>query len=136
MKYLIIGLGNFGRALAEELTTIGHEVIGIDSNEKRVDEIKDKISLAYIMDITEYNALKALPLKNIDCAIVAIGSSIDSSLRAVAMLKEQSVNKIYARALDETHYQILKAMNIDKIFIPEAFAAQILARNWTVMQKH
>ena len=127
MKCLISGLGCFGRTLAEALTDKGHDVIGVDSNEHRVEEVKDRISVAYIMDATERVALKELPLGEIDCAIVAIGQSMDFSLRAVAALKELSVGKIYARALDQTHLSILRAMNIQKIFIPESFAARIFA---------
>lgn len=58
MKCLIIGLGCFGRTLAEALTDKGHDVIGVDSNEHRVEEVKDRISVAYIMDATERVALK------------------------------------------------------------------------------
>lgn len=128
MKYLIIGLGNFGKTLAVELSDIGHEVIGIDINEHAVDSIKDRISLSYIMDATDGFSLRSLPLNEIDCAIVAIGQSMDFSLRAVAALKELSVKNIYARALDDTHRSILKAMDIKKIFIPESYAAKILAQ--------
>lgn len=131
MKYLIIGLGNFGKTLAEELIDKGHEVIGVDNNEHIVDNIKDRISLAYILDTTERSSLKALPLDEIDCAIVAIGQSMDSSLRTVAALKELSVKRIYARALDETHQSILGAMNIEKIFIPECYAARIFAEKFS-----
>lgn len=127
MKYLIIGLGNFGKTLAETLTDKGHDVIGVDYSEHRIDDIKDRISVAYIMDATERTALRALPLDEIDCAIVAIGQNMDHSLRTVAALKELSVNKIYARALDDTHRSILHAMNIQKIFIPETYAARIFA---------
>ena len=128
MKHLIIGLGNFGRTLAEELTDNGNEVIGIDNDERVVEEIKDRISLAYIMDATETYALRALPLDEIDCAIIAIGQSMEHSLRTVAALKELSVKNIYARALDNTHKSILKAMNIKKIFIPECYAARLFSR--------
>ncbi len=129
MKYLIIGLGSFGRTLAEALTDKGHDVIGVDSNEHRVEEIKDRISVAYIMDATECIALRELPLDEIDGFIVTIGQSMDSSLRIVANLKELSVGKIYARALDRTHLSILKTMNIQMIFIPESYAARIFADN-------
>lgn len=131
MKYLIIGLGNFGKTLALELTDKGHDVIGIDSKEQRVEEIKDRIDIAYIMDTTEYDALKTLPLKEIDCVIVAIGKSMDCSLRTIAALKELNVPKIYARALDKTHQSILKAMEIQTIFLPEVYAARIFAQRLT-----
>lgn len=127
MKYLVIGLGNFGSTLACKLTDMGHEVIGVDSKEHNVEEIKDKISVAYIMDATEKFALKSLPLDDIDGAVVAIGQSMDCSLRTVAALKELKVAHVYARALDLTHLSILRAMNINKVFIPERYAAESMA---------
>lgn len=127
MKYLVIGLGNFGSTLASKLTDMGHEVIGVDNKANHIEDIKDKISVAYIMDATEKAALRNLPLDDIDYAIVAIGQSMDCSLRTVAALKELKVAHIYARAIDLTHRSILRAMNIQKIFIPESFAATIIA---------
>lgn len=131
MKYIVIGLGNFGTTLACRLTDMGHEVIGVDSNEHRIDDIKDRISVAYIMDATEKVALKSLPLDEVDCVIVSIGQSMDCSLRIVAILKELKVKLIYARALDLTHKSILTAMNIQKIFIPESMAAEIIAAQFS-----
>lgn len=127
MKCLIIGLGNFGKTLAEELTDKGHEVIGVDANEQRVDEVKDRISVAYIMNATEPLVLKALPLDEMDCAIVAVGQDMEHSLRVVAALKELKVPRIYARAIDSVHMSILRAMNIQKIFMPECYAARLFA---------
>lgn len=134
MKYIVIGLGNFGTTLACRLTDMGHEVIGVDSNEHRIDDIKDRISVAYIMDATEKVALRSLPLDDVDCVIVSIGQSMDCSLRIVAILKELSVKLIYARALDLTHKSILKAMNIQKIFIPESMAAEIIAEEFSTQE--
>ena len=127
MKYLVIGLGNFGSTLAATLTDMGHYVIGVDNNEHCIEEIKDRIDLAYIMDATERASLRSLPLDEIDCVIVAIGQSMDNSLRAVASLKELNVTNIIARALDTTHSSILRAMDINKILIPESYAARIFA---------
>ena len=106
---------------------MGHSVIGVDSNEHCIEEIKDRIDLAYIMDATERVSLRSLPLDEIDYVIVAIGQSMDSSLRAVASLKELKVKNIIARALDTTHSSILRAMDIKKILIPESYAARIFA---------
>lgn len=127
MKYLVIGLGNFGSTLAATLTDMGHSVIGVDCNEHRIEDIKERIDLAYIMDATERASLRSLPLDEIDCVIVAIGQSMDSSLRAAASLKELKVTNIIARALDTTHSSILRAMDINKILIPESYAARIFA---------
>ena len=127
MKYLIIGLGNFGRTLAEELTDLGHEVIGVDTMEQRTDLVKDRISVTYILDATDAVGLRSLPLNQIDQAIVAIGQSMDYSLRVVAALKEQRVPNIAARAIDQVHRAILHAMGITQIFIPETYAARTIA---------
>lgn len=130
MKYLIIGLGNFGSTLACKLTDMGHDVIGVDSKEHNVEEIKDKISVAYIMDATDRLDLRTLPLDDIDCAVVAIGQSMDHSLRSVAALKELNVTHIFARAIDSTHLSILRAMNIENVFIPERYAAEQIAEQF------
>jgi trk system potassium uptake protein TrkA len=127
MKYLVIGLGNFGKTLAQTLTDNGHEVIGVDQQTRNIEQIKDRIAFSYIMDATDPLALRSLPLADIDCTIVAIGQSMDQSLRTVAALKQLKVENIYARALDTTHQSILEAMNISKIFIPESYAARLFA---------
>lgn len=127
MRYLIIGLGTFGRRLAEELTDNGHDVVVVDSNRHRVEYIKERVSVAYIMDASEKEALKSLPLAEFDCAVVTIGRSMESSLRTVAALKQLGVKKIYARAVDHTHKSILVAMEIHKIFIPESYSARIFS---------
>ncbi|MDO4736407.1 MAG: NAD-binding protein [Bacteroidia bacterium] len=131
MKYLVIGLGNFGSTLACKLTDMGHDVIGVDSCENRIEEIKERISVSYIMDATEKAALRSLPLDDIDYVVVATGQSMDASLRIVAALKEFGVEYVFARALDLTHKSILEAMHIKKIFIPESFAAGIIADKLT-----
>lgn len=125
MKYLVIGLGNFGRTLAEELTKRGDDVIGTDVLEQRVEDIKELIAVSYIMDATDYAALKTLPLSDIDAVIVTIGHSMSASLRAVAALKKIGVKSLYVRAIDSIHLSILDAMNIDNIFIPESYAARL-----------
>ena len=66
MKYIIIGLGNYGGVLAEELSVLGHEVIGVDTNEHRVDVLKDKIATSFIIDATDEQSLSVLPLKDVD----------------------------------------------------------------------
>lgn len=120
-------MGNFGKTLAQTLTDNGHEVIGVDQQTRNIEQIKDRIAFSYIMDATDPLALRSLPLADIDCTIVAIGQSMDQSLRTVAALKQLKVENIYARALDTTHQSILEAMNISKIFIPESYAARLFA---------
>ena len=128
MKYIIIGLGNYGGVLAEELSVLGHEVIGVDTNEHRVDVLKDKIATSFIIDATDEQSLSVLPLKDVDVVIVAIGENFGASVRVVALLKKKGVKHIYARAVDDVHKTVLEAFNLDSILTPEKEAARSLVR--------
>ena len=80
MKYIIIGLGNYGHVLAEELSALGHEIIGADISESRVDSIKDKVATAFVIDATDEQSLSVLPLNSVDIVIVAIGENFGASI--------------------------------------------------------
>ena len=128
MKYIIIGLGNYGHVLAEELSVLGHEVIGADISESRVDSIKDKVATAFVIDATDELSLAVLPLNSVDIVIVAIGENFGASIRAVALLKQKKVQHIYARAIDAVHRSVLEAFNLEKILTPEEDAARSLVQ--------
>ena len=128
MKYIIIGLGNYGHVLAEELSVLGHEVIGADISESRVDSIKDKVATAFVIDATDELSLAVLPLNSVDIVIVAIGENFGASIRVVALLKQKKVQHIYARAIDAVHRSLLEAFNLEKILTPEEDAARSLVQ--------
>ncbi|MFI3321585.1 MAG: TrkA family potassium uptake protein [Rikenellaceae bacterium] len=129
MKYIVIGLGNYGSILAEELTILGHEVIGVDKNHSKVEQIKDKISTSFVLDSTDEQVLSILPLKAVDVVIVAIGKSFGESIKSVALLKKSGVKHIYARATDLMHKSVLEAFSLDKILLPEKVAARSLVKS-------
>ncbi|WP_455674940.1 potassium channel family protein [Phocaeicola sp.] len=128
MKYIIIGLGNYGGVLAEELSLLGHEVIGVDMSEHHVDALKDKIATSFIINATDEQSLSVLPLKDVDVVIVAIGENFGASVRVVALLKKKGVKHIYARAVDDVHKTVLEAFNLDCILTPEKDAARSLVQ--------
>lgn len=128
MKYIIIGLGNYGRVLAEELSALGHEVIGADNIESRVESIKDKIATAFVIDATDEQSLSVLPLNSVDVVIVAIGENFGASIRVVALLKQKKVKHIYARSIDPVHRAVLEAFSLEKILTPEEDAARSLVQ--------
>lgn len=128
MRYLIIGLGIYGANLAVDLTAMGHEVIGADSDSTLVEALKDKISTAYIIDSTDEAALSVLPLKTVDLVIVAIGENFGASVKTVALLRKLGVKNIYARAVDEIHETILQGFKVNRILTPEQRAARELTR--------
>ncbi|MCK9339339.1 MAG: TrkA family potassium uptake protein [Bacteroidales bacterium] len=126
MKIIVIGLGNYGRCLAEELSALGHEIVGVDNNEHRVNLVKDKLAVSYIINVEEEEALTVLPFSSADMVFVCIGENFGASLRVVSLLKKLNVRHIYARAIDATHKSILEAFDIDKILAPEEEAARNL----------
>ncbi len=128
MKYIVIGLGNYGQVLAKELTALHHEVIGVDSNPANVELVKDFISTSFILDATNEQSLSILPLRSVDVVIVAIGEAFGASVKTVALLKKNQVKRIYARALDKVHSSVLEAFNVDMILTPEYDAARSLTR--------
>lgn len=119
MKFTIIGLGNYGKSLAVELTSLGHEVIGADTKANTVDSVKNSIATAYTIDATDPVSLSALPLQSMDIVIVAIGENFGASVKIVALLKQMGVKTIFARAIDDIHKAILEAFNISRILTPE-----------------
>ena len=128
MKYIIIGLGNNGHVLSEEISALGHEVIGADISSARVDSLTDKIATAFVINATDEHALSILPLNTVDVVIVAIGENFGASIRVVALLKQHKVKHIYARAIDAVHRSVLEAFELERILTPEEDAARGLVR--------
>lgn len=127
MTYIIIGLGNFGVALAERLTAMGHEVIGVDTDMNRVEEYKNTIGSTICLNVTEATALKVLPLDDADEVIVTIGELVSDSVLSVALLKQHGVKRLVARASNKLHRTILEAIGVDDVIMPEAQAAEEFA---------
>lgn len=128
MKYIVIGLGNFGLSLAEKLTKMGNEVIGIDSSLSKVESVKERISHAICMDATDEYTMGGLPFKDTDVVIVAIGEDKGANIMATAMVKKLHSNRIISRAIDPLHETILEAMDVHTIVHPEEETAERWAK--------
>ena len=131
MKFIIIGLGNFGSSLAIKLTHLGHEVIGVDKQIGKVENIKDLITNAICMDCRHQDAVKNLPLKNTDAVIVCIGEDEGANLLTTALLKNMKVPRLISRSLSPIHETILDSMGINEIVRPEEEAAERWAMKLT-----
>ena len=125
MNYLIIGLGNFGVALATRLTTMGHDVCGVDADMRIVEEYKSQISTTMCVNIIDQVSIKALPLDDADAVIVALGNHIGESIVIVSLLKQAGVKHIVARAVNPMHRTILETIGVDEVIIPEQMTADI-----------
>lgn len=128
MKYIIIGLGNFGSSLAQKLTQQGNEVIGIDTDMRKVDAFKEQISHTICMDATDEYTVSGLPLMETDVFIVAIGENQGSNVMCTALLKILKVKRIISRAIDPLHEKILQAIGVDEIVHPEEETAERWSR--------
>lgn len=124
MKIIVIGLGYFGKSVAERLSEVGHEVICIDNRMSNIESIKDSVSAAFVMDATDIVALSCVPVKDADMCMVTIGEDLGASVRTVALLKKLGAKHIFARASDPVHRSIMDAFNVDRIIMPEDDSAK------------
>jgi trk system potassium uptake protein TrkA len=124
MKYIIIGLGNFGASLAEKLTEMGNEVIGVDISMSKVEAIKDRITHAINLDSTDIAAVSNLPLKETDIVIVGIGEDKGANIMATALMKQLHVKRLISRAVSPLQEMVLEAMGVDEIIHPEEETAE------------
>ena len=128
-SYVVIGLGRFGRTLARQLCKLGAEVLAMDVNNDLVQQVADEVTHAVVGDGQDKDVLRALGVRDFDCAIVAIGRNLAASVLTVMNLQELEVPHIICKAHDETHSRVLKKLGVNKVVIPEQENAARLARS-------
>ena len=116
---LLIGLGRFGRHMAEKLRELRHEVLAVDRNEQRVNEILPLVTNAQIGDSTSEQFIESLGVRNFDLCVVAIGDDFQSSLETTALLKEHGAPFVLARASRDVHAKFLLRNGADDVIYPE-----------------
>ena len=128
MKFIIVGLGNFGASLAEKLTRQGNEVIGEDARMEKVTALKDKISHTICLDATDEEVVSSLPLKNTDIVMVCIGEDQGMNIMATAMFKNLGVKRLISRSINSLHENVLRAIGVSEIVRPEEETAERWAK--------
>lgn len=132
MKIIVLGLGNFGMALASYLAESNNEVIAADIDMERVDMIKDKVSHAVALDVTHENAYNALPLKHTDLAIVAVGQDNGVNIKATAIIKKLTDARVVSRSSSSIEDTIFEAMGVDQVIHPEQEYAERLTKKFNL----
>ncbi|MBL7663604.1 MAG: TrkA family potassium uptake protein [Bacteriovoracaceae bacterium] len=127
MIVAVIGLGTFGAKTASRLFEKGAEVIAIDSNVELVEKIKDRVTHAVCIDVTDERAARTINISDCDVAIVAIGDNIEMSILSVAMLRKLGVGRVIARATDKLHEHVLKEIGASEIIKVEEEMGEIIA---------
>ncbi len=118
-QVVVIGLGRFGSSLARTLFETGHEVLGLDTDLKRVEDAADFTTQAAQMDATDEEALREVGVRNFDIGVVAIGSDLKSSILVTLLLKRLGMKMVVSKALDELHGEILEKVGADRVVYPE-----------------
>jgi trk system potassium uptake protein TrkA len=127
MKFIVFGLGNYGASLSSKLVVLGHEVIGVDKKVDLVEKWNHQITHAIALDATSAVAIKALPLKDVDAVINAIGEDEGVNIMTTAILVQSGVKRIICRVTSPLQQTVLEAMNIKEFVYPEGDSAERMA---------
>jgi trk system potassium uptake protein TrkA len=128
----VIGLGRFGAAMATTLATLGHDVIAIDADEDKVRSVADVVSLAMQLDATDERSLRGAGIRDVDVAVVSIGTNIEASLLVVTLLQEIGIGTIVAKAVTALHGRILEKLGVKRVVFPEREMAVRVAHSLVV----
>ncbi len=132
MKYrsfAIFGLGKFGQAVADKLIESGADVMVVDNDPDIIESYSAKATSAIEADLTDPAAIKALGISNIDCAVVAMGMSLESSIMCTMVSKESGVKWVVAKASNERMGTVLSKIGADEVIFPEEESGVRTARS-------
>jgi trk system potassium uptake protein TrkA len=129
--FVVIGLGVFGSQIVKFLSEYDVDIIGIDRDEKKVEEVRNFLKIAIVGDATDPSQLEqaGITAQDIDVAIVAIGESVETNVYVSLLLKELGIKQVFARALNDQHANILAKIGVDKVIFPEESAAKQVVRS-------
>ena len=125
-KYVVIGLGQFGEAIARNLSAKGVEVLAIDNNENHIEAIKDDVAMAVTMDATDIRALRTQNIQEADAVVMAIGEDFEALLLSTVYVQELGVKRVIARAHGRQQRMILEKMGVEEILSPEDEVAKVV----------
>jgi trk system potassium uptake protein TrkA len=116
---VVIGLGRFGTSLALELLKGGREVLGVDADERIVQNLSDRLTDVVQADTTDESALRELGIQDFDSAVVAIGSDLESSILTASLLLQLGIPQVWAKATSTAHGRILEQLGVHHVIFPE-----------------
>ena len=128
-EFVVFGLGKFGLSVARTLADNGCQVMAVDSEQSKVEEIAEAVTYAVCMDVTDADAIHSLGIRNFDGAIVAIGENLEASVLVTIISKELGIPYVLAKAQTELQAKVLKKVGADKIVFPEKETGMRIANN-------
>ena len=117
--FAVLGLGNFGMSIADELMKRGAEVLVADKNVQLIEENASRYTQAVIADFTDVDEIRQLGLGNMDAVVVCMSQDLEASIMCVMVAKESGVHRVIAKAENERKSVILKKVGADRTVIPE-----------------
>jgi trk system potassium uptake protein TrkA len=118
-QFAIIGMGRFGSSICRELYHMGHEVIAIDTDEKKLSLARSFTTETFVGNGTDESFLEKIGIRNFDHVIVAIGDDIQASILTTLHVKDQNVPNVWVKAQNDYHHKVLDKIGADRIFHPE-----------------
>lgn len=127
--YAVLGLGRYGRAVAEELIKSGAEVLAVDENMEVVESLSSVLPLCKCADITDADAFEQLGIADIDTIVIAMSNRLEATVMAITLCKEAGVKEVIVKCSTEMHRKIFLRVGADKVIFPEKESGIRLARN-------
>jgi len=130
-SFAIIGAGRFGASLAISLSEMGHDVLIVDSDENKVQELSETVTHAVQADATNEHMLRNLGITNFDVVVVAIGVDLQASILTSLLVKEMGAKYVLAKARTTLHGKVLEKIGVDRVVFPEKDMGLRIARHLT-----
>ena len=124
----VIGLGKFGFYIAKSLAKLNTEIIAVDSDMEKVQQMAQFTDNAFSLNSTSKVALEEVGIYNLETVIVSIGENIEASILTVMALKDLNNKNVIAKAINPTHGEILSKLGVNKVVYPEEIAGKILLK--------
>lgn len=128
-QFIIIGCGRFGTSVARTLYKLGYDVLAVDRDLEKVQEMTEFVTHAVQIEEIDEAALKSIGIRNFDVAVIAIGSNMQASIMATIIAKDMGVKKVVAKAQNELHAKVLYKIGADKVIFPERDMGVRVAHN-------
>lgn len=127
-QFAVLGVGSFGKSVAVELQNLGCEVIAVDNDMERIEEIADSVSYAMRADFGEPEVIRSLGARNLDGVVVAVAENMESSIMATLVSKEIGVPYVMAKAKTDLHATVLRKIGADAVIFPEVDMGKRIAK--------
>lgn len=128
-QFLVLGMGSFGASVAVTLQRLGCDVVAVDHDMERIDDIADKVTYAMQADIGDPDLLSSLGSKNFDGIVVASSENLECSILATLAAKEMGIPYILCKANNERYAQVLRKVGADAIVFPEEEMGRKIAKH-------